>query len=108
MTVAAAFGAAGTHAGNAAPEANVASDGEGLGPALGLGEPAVPDWLEAGAVASPGPVDDEGDGLGVHADSPMRTAISIAAADLCMDVLPDSTIRAGPEGLIGPSVRRGR
>ena len=93
MTVAEAFGAVGAHAGNAAPEANVATDGAALGMALGLGEPTVPDGLEAGAVAWPGPVDDEGDGLGVHADSVTRTPTSIAAAGLCMDVPPDSTTR---------------
>jgi hypothetical protein len=108
VTVPVAFGAVGAHAGNAAPEANVATDGAGLWLGLAVGELAGSDGFEAGAVGSPGPVDDEGDWLEVHADSATRTATSIAAADICLDVLPDSTIRAEPEGLIGPSMRRGR
>lgn len=86
--MAVAVGDVGAHAGNASPDANVATDGAGLELALelapGLGDVAVPVVGEAGAVAAPGSVDDEGAGV-VHADSVRRTATSVAAAGLCKD-----------------------
>jgi hypothetical protein len=87
VTVAEAVGAVGAHAGNASPEANIATDGAGLGLAPGLGGVAVPEVVEAGAVAAPGSVDEEGAGV-VHADSVMRTATSAAAMGLCKVPLP--------------------
>ena len=107
MTVAEAVGAVGVHAGNSSPEANPATEAAGLGLAPGLGGLAVPEGVEAGAVAPPGSVDDEGAGV-VHADSVMRTATSAAAMGLCK--VPSLALRprSSSNRLVGPSVRRSR
>ena len=84
--MAVAVGDVAAHAGKASPDANLASDGAGVElapePALGLGDIAVPDGVEAGVVAAAGSVDDEGAGV-LHADSVRRTATNAAAAGLC-------------------------
>jgi hypothetical protein len=88
VTVAEAIGAVGAHAGNASPEANVGADGAGVGLVLGLEELPVTLGVNAGTVASPGPLEDEGARLEVHADNATRTATRIVATRFCKDSLP--------------------
>ena len=90
MTVSDAIGAAGTHAGSAAPEASVAPDGVGAALTLGLEELADASGVEDGVLPWLGPADDVAGGVDVHADSAMRPASQRTAADLGTVLPPGS------------------
>jgi hypothetical protein len=88
VTVSEASGAAGSHAGNARPDASVVTRGSAVGLAigrtLGVAGIGVPDGVEGldWVVPSLGSVDGEAVEPELQADSATNTATMVAAADL--------------------------